>query len=80
MCEDTASYDIFALFLVFFFAFEDNKMRVRAVVEDLSKILYFFQSSRCNSVLSKIVQHHRCLDYFVVRNHVNHQIKTSCEG
>jgi len=26
------------------------------------------------------MQLHRCFDWFVVNNHVNHQFKTSCEG
>jgi hypothetical protein len=69
------------MFLVFFsLHLKINKMRVRVVVDDFRNILYCFQSSRCNLVLSKIMQLHRCFECFVVRNRVNHQIKTSCEG
>jgi len=49
------------------------------VVDDFRNILYCFHSSRCNSVLSEIIQLHRCFECFLVRNHVNHQIKTSRE-
>jgi len=53
-------------------------MRVRGVVNYFRKIL--FSLSRCNSVLSEIMQLHMCIECFVVRNYVNNQIKTSCEG
>jgi len=55
------------------------KMRVGGVVNVLRNILNYFHSSRCNSVLSYIMQLHRCFDCFVARNHVDHQIKTSRE-
>ncbi|RHN46201.1 hypothetical protein MtrunA17_Chr7g0239621 [Medicago truncatula] len=70
----------FTMFLVLSLHLKTNKMRFRGVVSGLRNILYCFHSSRCNSHLSKIIQLYRCFECFLVRNHVNRPIKTSCEG
>jgi len=80
--HDRAWYDILAMCLPLFLC---NWRQIRWELEELwmilgTYILYCFHSSRCNSVLFVIMQLHRCFKCFVVRNHVNHQIKTSCEG